>query len=296
MADLLKNSPGNNPLPMRNLPKRQEIHTPWYLAVFAVVMWIIGSVLLSSAAPALVLRHPAITPELLASTHAIALGFATSFIIVVLYQFVLAHYHAKFGGSRERFVVGIGYPISVLLFVTAFEADSAVLAALGGTCAAISLGMVLFRGMRAVIPAMTRSAAAALHVLAFISLSGIVILGPLLALDRVISLHIPVGEILGMKLILAAGGWICGILIAVSYSTVRGLNRSTAHPRFQWAVFSIAAFGIVATECSIAFNAPRIIGTCAALCCTCAVVLYAVDMILFVMKRSPRAEALTWLG
>ena len=236
------------PLQMGALRKHRGIQTPWYLAVFALGMWIAGAVLLSAAAPALALPHPAITPALLASTHAIALGFATSFIVVVLYQFLPAHYHVWLGGSREKLVVGFGYPVSVLLFVIAFAESSTVLAVVGGTCAAITLGIVLARGMSAVLPAMRRSSGAALHVLSFISLGCIVVLGPLLAIGFVVPLHLPVAELLGMKIVLAAGGWISGMLIAVSYSTVRGLNRSSAHPRYQWEVCICAAVGIVAIE------------------------------------------------
>src|SRR5665213_1869288 len=105
---------------------------PLRLALFGMTMFVVGTVLLVIWADALSRPDSYGSFHALGLTHIFALGFVTSMVMAVLYQFIPASFHANVRGLRRAQVMSATYAVAVILFAVSLSTGAVVIAAVAG--------------------------------------------------------------------------------------------------------------------------------------------------------------------
>ena len=269
---------------------------PVLLAGFGLGMFVVGSVLLIAWGGVLGDPERYRETSALALTHVFSLGFVTSLIIAVLYQFIPAAFHANVRGVWRTRLVVTGYAASVILFTVSLCTGQLVLAAVAGPLLGCSIGLFLAQMAGVVIRAKRRTLESGFHISAFLSLASVIVLGSLLATSLPSGWMGDPGRLLAMKIVLAVAGWIGLILTGVSYHTVRGLNGSSVHPRFVLPTFISAAAGVTCASAAEVLALPPVVRVVATAPLAVAACVFSVDVVRMIRSRAPRAATVTWLG
>jgi hypothetical protein len=272
-------------------------YVPLRLVLFGMAMFWIGTVLLLLWADTLARPDLYGSFHALALTHVFALGFVTSLIIAVLYQFIPAAFHANVRGLRRAQAVAGGYSLAVVIFAVSLGTGALVLAAVAGPLLAVTIAVFLSQMADVIHRRAKRWAAeSGFHVLAFLSLTAVILLGSLLATSLPTAWMGPPQRWLEAKIVLAVAGWVGMILFGVSYHTVRGLNGSPRHPRMAALTLWFAGVSVTATPLLLLFAAPAWLCSVAMAALVVAACVWAVDVVYIVRGRAATSAGVTWRG
>ena len=269
---------------------------PLRLALFGMTMFAVGTVLLLVWAGALSQPGSYGSSQALGMTHVFALGFVTSIVMAVLYQFIPANFHANVRGLRRAQVMSLTYVIAVILFSISLSTGAVVVAAFAGPLLAIAVGLFLSQMVSVVARARRRTVAGGFHITAFLSLTAVIVLGSLLATSLPTAWIGDPRRWLEAKVVLAVAGWLGMIVVGVSYHTVRGLNGSSARPRLVLPTLCAAVAGLACSIVVILADAPSSLRASAMSLLLVASLLFASDVVHMVRHRASSAAAITWVG
>jgi hypothetical protein len=267
---------------------------PLRLALFGMTMFAVGTVLLVIWADALSRPDSYGSFHALGLIHIFALGFVTSMVMAVLYQFIPASFHANVRGLRRAQVMSATYAIAVILFTVSLSSGAVVIAAVAGPLLAVAVGLFLSQMADVLIRARRRTPEGGFHITAFLSLTAVIVLGSLLATSLPNAWIGDPRRWLAAKIVLAVAGWLAMILVGVSYHTVRGLNGSSARPRLVVPTLCIAVSGVLCSPVLILIDAPPALRASAMALLLVASCLFAADVVHLVRHRATNVAAVTW--
>lgn len=268
---------------------------PLRLALFGMTMFAVGTVLLVIWADALSHPNSYDSFHALGLTHIFALGFVTSMVMAVLYQFIPASFHANVRGLRRAQVMSATYAVAVILFSVSLSTGAVVIAAVAGPLLAVAVGLFLSQMADVLIRARRRTPEGGFHITAFLSLTAVIVLGSLLATALPNEWIGDPRRWLAAKIVLAVAGWLGMILVGVSYHTVRGLNGSSVRPRLVIPTLCIAVSGVLCSPVLILIDAPPALRASAMALLLVASCLFAADVVHLVRHRATNVAAVTWM-
>ena len=209
------------------------------------VSMVAGCVLIAIWADQLVTPGGWATPEALALTHILALGFATSLMAGVLYQMLPVILGSRPARARGARLAWWCFLASTAIFTGTLASGRDDLAPIGGIALTVAiLGITAHAG--SVMRRATRWNVVALYlVMALGCLDAIAVMGAILAVSlRTGMLEDPLA-LLAPKILLAVGGWLGLVLVGVSYQLVPQFNVSAARARWAWPVLGLLVSGLL---------------------------------------------------
>lgn len=221
----------------------------------------------------------------LALVHVLALGFISSVAIGVLYHLAPLAFGRRVTAPALGVALWLVYDCGAALLITGFAANATGLIAAGGATLAtaiagvtVHLGGVAAGARRRYLPGVYQAVAA----VALVCVAG---LGTTLAL----MLHLGAGAsfltILGVKVLLAIGGWLGVLVVGVSYQLVPMFTPSTARPRFAKPVLALLVAGVLVAATACAAGAPAWLRVVCAAPYAAGVVLHCADVARLVAAR-----------
>jgi hypothetical protein len=209
------------------------------------VSMVAGCVLIAIWAEQLMTPGGWATPQALALTHILALGFATSVMAGVLYQMLPVILGSRPARARGARLVWWCFLTSTAIFTGTLASGRGELAPIGGVALTVAiLGISAHAG--SVMRRATRWNVVALYlVMALGCLDAIAVIGAILSVSlRTGMLGDPLA-LLAPKVLLAVGGWLGLVLVGVSYQLVPQFNVSTVRARWAQPVLGLLVSGVL---------------------------------------------------
>jgi hypothetical protein len=275
-------------IPLTNLPRPPAGRSavPVLFVVSGSCSLVAGSILLVLWAPEIVSTQGWNTNHALGLTHLMALGFASSVAIGVLYHLAPRSFGSPPPNQPVGVAVGLCFILSMAAFVVSLSTGSNGAAAIGGPLLAIAIlgflgqmALVVGRGKR-------RSLTCDFLLVAFTCLGLVAILGSALAISLQLGFIANPLDVLGPKITLAVAGWLGMLIVGVSYQVIPMFTLSRARQRFGRIVFALMFASLIALPLSLGFHAPNFVAELSTLPYLAGVVLYATDVLHFMNKRA----------
>jgi hypothetical protein len=236
--------PGLRPLRL-SLGNAPPLDVPARFIALGGVSMAAGCVLIAVWAERVVAPGGWATPQALAVTHVLALGFVTAVMSGVLYQMLPVVLGARPAPARGARLVWWCFLVSIVIFTTTLAGGRDDLAPIGGIALTVAiLGITVHAGW--VMRRATRWNIVGLYlVMALGCLDAIAVMGAILAVSlRTGMLEDPLA-LLAPKILLAVGGWLGLVLVGVSYQLVPRFNVSSVRARWARPVLGLLVGGLI---------------------------------------------------
>jgi hypothetical protein len=291
-----RSTSGLRPLRL-SLGNAPPLDVPARFIALGGVSMVAGCVLIAIWADQVVAPGGWATPQALALTHVLALGFVTAVMSGVLYQMLPVVLGAHPAPARGARLVWWCFLVSIVIFTTTLASGRDDLAPIGGIALTTAiLGITVHAG--SVMRRSTRWNVVGLYlVMALGCLDAIAVMGAILAVSlRTGMLEDPLA-LLAPKILLAVGGWLGLVLVGVSYQLVPRFNVSSVRARWPRPVLGLLVGGLILGVVAVSVHLAAPLRVAALLPYVAGAALYLHDVIRLTSARGgPASSGITPIG
>jgi hypothetical protein len=285
-------------IPLINMPQPPagRSSVPVLFVLSGSCSLVVAAILLAPWAAEIVSKRGWDTNHALGLTHLMALGFASSVAIGVLYHLAPRSFGSPPPNQPVGLAVGLCFILSMVGFVVALLTGAKAAAAIGGPLLAIAVLGFLGQMTLVVRRGRQRSLTCDFLLVAFTCLGLVAILGSALAISLQLGFVTNPFDVLGPKITLAVAGWLGMLIVGVSYQVIPMFTLSRARQRFGRTAFILMLVSLIALPLALGFHAPALVAELSALPYLAGIVLYALDVLGFMNKRAQRRLNPTGVG
>lgn len=236
--------------------KRMPIVVTALFAATGIAAHLVAGVLLVVWAPQLSAPGGWASPQALALTHVLAIGFVTALALGILHHIT----PLAFGRTLPLPWIGLltwaGYTTGATLLIAGLATAAAGAVAAGGALLGSSLLAVLAHLGTVPLRSRRRRVLHLFQISALSALAAVAVLGALLALSLRFAIVTDIGALLGAKIIVAIGGWLALLLVSVSYQMVPMFTPTRVRPRHGRTALILLCGSSALTALAVLLGAP----------------------------------------
>jgi len=203
----------------------------------------------------------------------------------VLYHLAPLAFGRRLTAPVAGVVLWLVYEAGAGLLIAGFASSHTTLIAAGGATLALAIGGVTVHLGGVALSARRRYLPAVYQAAAALALVCVAALGTTLALMLNLGAGRSFITILGVKVLLAIGGWLGVLVVGVSYQLVPMFTPSTARARFAKPVLGLLIAGVLVAAIACAADAPSWVRLLCAAPYVIGVLLHCVDIARIVARR-----------